>query len=63
MLKDNFVEVEDFTRIRAPMVSWLVANEKEQKRYNEPGFYFADPGMVEMFDLKFIQGDPNTALD
>ena len=63
MLADAFPEVEGFTRIKAPLVSWQVTYVEGNKRFNEPGFYFADPGMLDLFDFKLIRGDANTALN
>ncbi|MDE2729041.1 MAG: ABC transporter permease [Gemmatimonadota bacterium] len=63
MLTDAFPEVEGFTRIKAPLVSWQVTYVEGNRRFNEPGFYFADPGILELFDFNLIRGDANTALN
>ena len=63
MLTDAFPEVEEYARIKAPLVSWQVTYVEGNKRFNEPGFYFADPGMLDMFDFKLTHGDANTALN
>ena len=63
MLTDAFPEVEGFTRIKAPLVSWQVTYVEGNRRFNEPGFYFADPGILDMFDFRLISGDANTALN
>ncbi len=63
MLTDAFPEVEGFTRIKAPLVSWQVTYVEGNRRFNEPGFYFADPGILDLFDFRLISGDANTALN
>ena len=63
MLTDAFPEVEGFTRIKTPLVSWQVTNVDGNKRFNEPGFYFADPGILDLFEFRLIRGDANTALN
>ena len=63
MLAEAFPEVEGFTRIKAPLVSWQVTYVEGDRRFNEPGFYFADPGILDLFDFKLIRGDANTALN
>ena len=63
MLTDAFPEVEGFTRIKAPLVSWQVTYVEGNKRYNEPGFYFADPGILDLFDFNLVRGDASTALN
>ena len=63
MLTDAFPEVEGFTRIKAPLVSWQVTYVEGNRRFNEPGFYFADPGILDLFDFNLIRGDANTALN
>lgn len=63
MLTDAFPEIEGFTRIKAPLVSWQVTYVEGNKRFNEPGFYFADPGILDLFDFNLIRGDENTALN
>ncbi|MBM3435066.1 MAG: FtsX-like permease family protein, partial [Bacteroidetes bacterium] len=37
--------------------------EYQDKKFNERRFYFADSTFFEIFDYKFIKGNPNTALD
>ncbi|MXY50723.1 MAG: FtsX-like permease family protein [Gemmatimonadetes bacterium] len=63
MLTDAFPEVEGFTRIKAPLVSWQVTYVEGNRRFNEPGFYFADPGILDLFDFNLVRGDANTALN
>ncbi len=63
MLTDAFPEVEGFTRIKTPLVSWQVTYVDGNKRFNEPGFYFADPGILDLFEFRLIRGDANTALN
>jgi len=40
---------------------WLV--RYKDKKYNESGVLFADSCFFDVFDFKFISGDPQTALD
>lgn len=63
MLADSFPEIEGFARIKAPLVSWQVTYAEGNKRFNEPGFYFADHGILDMFDFELVRGDANTALN
>ncbi|MCY3772775.1 MAG: ABC transporter permease [Gemmatimonadetes bacterium] len=63
MLTDAFPEVEGFTRLKTPLVSWQVTYVEGNKRFNEPGFYFADPGILDLFEFRLIRGDANTALN
>jgi len=34
----------------------------EIKKFNESGFYFADPGFFDLFDFPLAEGNPETAL-
>ena len=63
MLADTFPDVEGFARVKAPLVSWQVTYAEGNKRFNEPGFYFADHGILDMFDFELVHGDANTALN
>jgi len=61
-LAAEYPEVESFVRIKSPLVSWLVAYERGEKRFHEKGFYFADPAVFDVFSFKMIRGNPETAL-
>ena len=61
-LARDYPEVLDFVRIKTPLVSWLVGYEERDRRFNEKGFYFADPSVFEVFGLRLLRGDPETAL-
>ena len=63
LLADSFPDVEGYARVKAPLVSWQVTYAEGNKRFNEPGFYFADHGILDMFDFKLVRGDANTALN
>ncbi len=63
MLADSFPDVEGYARVKAPLVSWQVTYAEGNKRFNEPVFYFADHGILDMFDFKLVRGDANTALN
>jgi putative ABC transport system permease protein len=61
----NFVpEIEEFCRLfvlPSQILSYLPLNEPA-RRFKVSSGFFADQSTVTMFDLKFISGDPNSAL-
>ena len=61
-LAEEYPEVESYMRFKTPLVSWLVSNESENKRFHEKGFYFADHTVFDFFDFELLKGDPETAL-
>jgi putative ABC transport system permease protein len=61
-LAEEYPEVESYMRFKTPLVSWLVSNEAEDKRFHEKGFYFADHTVFDFFDFELLKGDPETAL-
>ena len=61
-LAQDYPEVENYVRFKTPLVSWLVSNEEGDKKFHEKGFYFADETVFDFFDLRLLQGDPQTAL-
>ena len=61
-LAEDYPEVEQYVRFKTPLVSWLVSNEAEDKRFHEKGFYFADHTVFAFFDFELLRGDPETAL-
>ena len=61
-LANDYPEVENYVRFKTPLVSWLLGNEEQDKRFHEKGFYFTDPTVFEFFNFEMIQGNPNTAL-
>ena len=61
-LAEEFPEIEEYVRIKIPMVSWLVSREESDMKFHEKGFYFADETVFDFFNLPLIKGDPRTAL-
>ncbi len=62
VLVQDYPEVEGYVRFKTPLVSWLVGNESNDRKFHERGFYFADPGSVRIFGWRMLRGDPETAL-
>ncbi len=58
-LVNEFPEVEEAVRIRN--YGFPVLRYKD-KVFSEERFYWADSSIFKVFSLKFIKGDPNTAL-
>ncbi len=58
LLKQDFAEVEDSTRILQTEVTLAV----DEDQYLEDDFVIADPNVFEFFNLEFVAGDPSTAL-
>ncbi len=61
-LAEDFPEVENYCRLKIPLVSWLVSREEIDKRFHEKEFYFADETVFDFFNFKLKKGDPQTAL-
>ncbi len=59
LLKDNFPEVEKFTRIKP--IEVFVRNSANEVKNKERVFY-ADSSVFDVLDIKLIKGDPSTAL-
>jgi putative ABC transport system permease protein len=58
-LRRELPEVEEFARF----FSWRVALvAREEHRFNEAGFSFADPGALTMFTYPMLKGNPANAL-
>ena len=60
LLKEDFPEIEDITRI---MTVPGITVSRGDVQIREEGMVFADHNLFEFFDLKFISGDPDTALE
>jgi putative ABC transport system permease protein len=58
---EEFPEVLKAVRIKPPDSRWVI--EHGEKKFPEKGLYFVDPTFFEIFDVKMIAGDPETALD
>ena len=59
LMKQDFAEIEDITRIFAPGGITLSRNDLHVR---EEQLVIADPNVFEFFNLEFVDGDPNTAL-
>src|SRR5580700_9522259 len=59
LLRNDFPDILKMTRVyevgRAPM-------RYEDKIFNENSLYFADTNFVDIFDVRFLEGNPKTAL-
>jgi len=59
LLRHDFPDIQKMTRVlqddRTPM-------RYEDKIFNEDNMYFADTNFVDIFDVKFLAGNPKTAL-
>jgi putative ABC transport system permease protein len=67
-MKDYFHEIELTTRLfpvslNIEPVFTATLRTGEQRSFSEPNAYAADNNFIRVFDLNFIHGDPNTALD
>ena len=62
-LKDNFPEVEEFTRLLPVdgVISYRTP-EGDERAFYEHEMQYADPGLFSIFDFEMIKGDPKTAL-
>jgi putative ABC transport system permease protein len=59
LMKQDFAEVEDITRIMAPGGITL---SRGDIRMREDYLVIADPNVFEFFNLEFVSGDPQSAL-
>lgn len=59
-LKDEFPEIEDFTRLSAFHEDVLL--EFDEKKFNVKEAYRADHSVFDIFSLEFVFGDRNNAL-
>jgi len=59
LLKTDFPEIEDATRILVP---GGISITVEDEQYQEEALVIADTNVFEFFDLRFIDGNPQTAL-
>lgn len=58
-LQSDFPEFESFTRIH---IEELPVSNGPERKFQEPGFAYADSTIWEVFDFKMLEGNPNTAL-
>lgn len=59
ILKDNFAEVEKYTRIKP---SEIFVRQAERDIKNKEMVFFADSSVFDVLDVKLLKGDPSTAL-
>ncbi len=59
LLKDNFPEIEKFTRIKP--IEVFVQNSANETKNKEKVFY-ADSSVFDVLDIQLLKGDPTTAL-
>ena len=60
-LKKDFPEIEDFCRLYD--ANLLLSNDRKDVKFNERQGYYADPSFLKMFNIKFLKGNSETALD
>jgi putative ABC transport system permease protein len=65
ILEETFPEVEKTARIRDLGREILIYQSSQGaiKRFEEGGGFIADPSIFVMFDLEFLSGDPESALE
>jgi putative ABC transport system permease protein len=59
LLKNNFGEVEKYTRIKP---SEIFVHQAERDIKNKEMVFYADSSVFDVLDIKLIKGDPTTAL-
>ncbi len=59
-MKKDFPEVQKFCRLIDDNL--LLSYEKQNKKFTENKGYYADPAAIEMFNLQFREGNPQSAL-
>lgn len=60
-MKKDFPEVEDFCRLIDNNL--LLSNEARHVKFNETQGYYADPSVINMFNIRLTKGNPKTAMD
>ncbi len=60
-MKKDFPEIESFCRLHDAEL--LLTNESRNIKFNEKKGYFADPGVLDVFTIPLVKGNPKTALD
>jgi putative ABC transport system permease protein len=66
MLKGEYSEIEDFTRITDRIGSTILeytTPSGKKKTFEEQNGVYADASIIKTFNLSLISGDPNTALN
>lgn len=63
-LKNNFPEVDEFTRLFPNSSVMIVDDPVEGKvKFHEQRMFWADPAIFRVFDMDVLKGNPATALD
>jgi len=60
-MKNEFPEVEKFGRLID--ANLLLSNPEKNIKFKELKGYYAEPSILQMFDIRLIKGNPATALD
>ena len=60
-MKRDFPEVEKFCRLHDDDL--LLSNEAKDVKFTENKGYYADPSSIDMFNLQFLKGNEQTALN
>ena len=60
LLMEDFEEIEDATRL---FTTGQVTLSLEEQRFQEERMVIADSNVFDFFELQFVDGDPETALD
>lgn len=65
MIAAEVPEINHFARFRRipSTVLSFTPGQGDVKRFREPGGFYADAAALELFDLTFLQGDSQTALE
>ncbi|MET0635329.1 MAG: ABC transporter permease [Chitinophagaceae bacterium] len=63
-MKRELTGIEDIVRFYRPYPYLLLSStvNGQVNRFEEKGGFLAEQGVINMFDLKFVEGDPATAL-
>jgi len=59
-LKEKFPQVENSGLLNS---GWIVQVQYEDKVFKEQGLWNANPDLLQVFSIPFIQGDPESAID
>jgi putative ABC transport system permease protein len=60
-MKKDFPEVENFCRLKD--ANLLLSNDQKNIKFNETKGYYADPSILEMFNIQLLKGNPRNVLD
>ncbi|HEY4335836.1 MAG TPA: ABC transporter permease, partial [Puia sp.] len=61
-MKDNFPEIESYTRVNFSNSERVVRNTRRDLKFRETHVCFADSNFFSFFSYPLIEGDPHTAL-